>query len=141
MASATQFAAKGSHASHPALLDVDVLRVGTATFRLTGIIDYEFEERIERDWVGPWLCAIGYGIVATLIFAGLLLGLDWKFSIAAVFLAGIAVMSLSDATAVSPVTTYWLHVALRDGRQASFVDADMAVVEEIARRIDRARGQ
>jgi hypothetical protein len=134
-------AAARTGALHPTQRDPHTLRVGETVFRLTEVTSYEIEERLERDWGGQWLCALGYGAAAMLIFIGILLGMDWKFAIAVVFLAGIAAMSLGDATAVRPVTTYWLHVALIDGRRASIVDADIRVVEEIARRIDRVRGR
>jgi hypothetical protein len=141
MAHATRIASARTAAPHPAQRDPHTLRVGETVFRLTEVASYEIEERLERDWDGQWLCAIGYGAAAMLIFISILLGMDGKFAIAVVFLAGIAAMSLGDAAAVRPVTTYWLHVALMDGRRASFVDADLRVVEEIARRIDRVRGR
>lgn len=141
MAHATQIAATRPLTSHPALLDATVLRVGETVFRLSEVAAYDIEERCERDWDGQWLCAIGYGAAATLMFIGILLGMDWKFAIAVAFLAGIALMSLGDAAAVRPVTTFWLHVTLSDGRRASFVDADLRVVAEITRRIDRVRGR
>jgi hypothetical protein len=139
MASATHHQPGGRQFFHPALQDRQVLRTGGIAFRFVDVLDYQVEERVEQDWDGQCSCAIGYALAASLILIGILLGMDWKFGIAVGFLSAIAAMSLGDAVAVRPVITYWIHMALRDGEQASFVDADADVINEIARRIEQAR--
>lgn len=139
MAAATLNSAQGGLPFHPALQDPNTLQIGAARIHSAAVAAYEIEQRDERDWDGQWLCAIAYGFGATLLLIGILLGMDWKFAIAVTFLAAISAMSVIDAAGVRPVTTYWVHLVLHDGRRVSFVDADLRVVTEIARRIERAR--
>lgn len=124
---------------HPALLERETLSVGGAVFSYADVASYELTVLTERDWHGQLLCAAIYGLSSSLFLIGVLLGsLDSKFLIAVFFLAAIALMSALDAVGTKPVTVFRLEMTLLDGRRVDFVDADEAVVDALAARIDAA---
>jgi hypothetical protein len=140
MAAATHINAKRGSWSHPALRSPDRLRLGRHDFGYSDVASYELIAKVERDWEGQLLCSAVYGLAASAFLTGILLGaLDWKYLIAVVGLGSIAAMSVGDALGTTPVTVYCLELRLHDGRQVSFVDADVRVAQALAQRIDAAR--
>lgn len=125
---------------HPAIRSTDVMRIGPDTFRYGEVAAYEVFVQVERDWAGQWLCCALYGFASLLLLIGVLIGsLDLKYLIAVVFMASICLMSFNDALGAHPVTVYILDMTLFDGRQFRFMDADEAVVDTLAGRIEAAR--
>jgi hypothetical protein len=124
---------------HPAVRDPERLTVAGMTFAYADVADYEVATVVERDWQGQLLCAGIYGLASALFLIGILLGMDWKFWIAVIFLGSISFMSVCDARGTRPVTTHVLDMTLWNGRAVRFVDADRHVVDTLVARIERDR--
>jgi len=124
---------------HPAIRDADRLTMSGVTFAYADVSDYEVTTLVERDWQGQLLCAGIYGLASALFLIGILLGMDWKFWIAVVFLGAIAFMSICDALGTRPVTVHVLDMTLWNGRAVRFTDADRRVVDTLVARIERTR--